>query len=128
MAGPGESAEQIASYSLHMADSGTDNFDRDFALSLLSADQDALYEIDQALKRIEEEHMRHLRADGQTHSPGAPGGHSLDALYRAGSGPAQAEAPCGSAAWPRWALWMPPARRSPSPKTKTPKRNPKEKE
>jgi RNA polymerase-binding transcription factor DksA len=36
-----------------MADSGTDNFDRDFALSLLSADQDALYEIDQALKRIE---------------------------------------------------------------------------
>ncbi|HNR71063.1 MAG TPA: TraR/DksA C4-type zinc finger protein [Verrucomicrobiota bacterium] len=48
-----ESAEQIASYSLHMADSGTDNFDRDFALSLLSADQDALYEIDQALKRIE---------------------------------------------------------------------------
>ena len=36
-----ESAEQIAGYSLHMADSGTDNFDRDFALSLLSSDQDA---------------------------------------------------------------------------------------
>jgi RNA polymerase-binding transcription factor DksA len=48
-----ESAEQMASYSLHMADSGTDNFDRDFALSLLSSDQDAIYEIEEALKRIE---------------------------------------------------------------------------
>jgi RNA polymerase-binding transcription factor DksA len=48
-----ESAEEIAGYSLHMADSGTDNFDRDFALSLLSSDQDAVYEIEEALKRIE---------------------------------------------------------------------------
>lgn len=47
-----ESAEQLDGYSLHMADCGTDNFDRDFALSLLSSDQDALYEIDEALKRI----------------------------------------------------------------------------
>jgi RNA polymerase-binding transcription factor DksA len=48
-----ESAEEMANYSLHMADSGTDNFDRDFALSLLSSDQDAIYEIEEALKRIE---------------------------------------------------------------------------
>lgn len=48
-----ESAQEMAGYSLHMADSGTDNFDRDFALSLLSADQDAVYEIEEALKRIE---------------------------------------------------------------------------
>jgi DnaK suppressor protein len=48
-----ESTEEINSYSLHMADSGTDNFDRDFALSLLSSDQDAIYEIEEALKRIE---------------------------------------------------------------------------
>src|ERR1051325_2458968 len=48
-----ESAEEMASYSFHMADSGTDNFDRDFALSLLSSDQDAIYEIEEALKRIE---------------------------------------------------------------------------
>ena len=48
-----ESAEEINSYSLHMADSGTDNFDRDFALSLLSSDQDALYEIEEALRRVE---------------------------------------------------------------------------
>lgn len=48
-----ESAVEMDGYSLHMADSGTDNFDRDFALSLLSSDQDAIYEIEEALKRIE---------------------------------------------------------------------------
>jgi DnaK suppressor protein len=48
-----ETAETLPGYSLHMADSGTDNFDRDFALSLLSSDQDAMYEIEEALKRIE---------------------------------------------------------------------------
>ena len=48
-----ESAQELAGYSLHMADSGTDNFDRDFALSLLSSDQDAVFEIEEALKRIE---------------------------------------------------------------------------
>ena len=47
-----ESAQEMAGYSLHMADSGTDNFDRDFALSLLSSDQDAVYEIEEALDRI----------------------------------------------------------------------------
>ena len=48
-----ESQSEMEGYSLHMGDSGTDNFDRDFALSLLSSDQDALYEIEEALKRIE---------------------------------------------------------------------------
>ena len=48
-----DSAQELPGYSLHMADSGTDNFDRDFALSLLSSDQDAVYEIEEALKRIE---------------------------------------------------------------------------
>lgn len=48
-----ESAQEMPGYSLHMADSGTDNFDRDFALSLLSSDKDAVYEIEEALKRIE---------------------------------------------------------------------------
>ena len=48
-----ESSQEMDSYSLHMADAGTDNFDRDFALSLLSSDQDAIYEIEAALRRIE---------------------------------------------------------------------------
>lgn len=48
-----ESQAEMENYSLHMGDSGTDNFDRDFALSLLSSDQDAIYEIEEGLKRIE---------------------------------------------------------------------------
>ncbi|MBH55318.1 MAG: hypothetical protein CMI18_13375 [Opitutaceae bacterium] len=42
----------IASYGQHMADEGTDNFDRDFALSLVSSEQEALSEIEKAIGRI----------------------------------------------------------------------------
>ncbi|MNC89376.1 General stress protein 16O [compost metagenome] len=35
-----------------MADAGTDTFDRDFALSLVSSEQEALSEIEAAIKRI----------------------------------------------------------------------------
>lgn len=38
---------------MHMGDAGSDAYDRDFALSLLSKEQDALYEINEALKRID---------------------------------------------------------------------------
>jgi DnaK suppressor protein len=48
-----DATEATPTYSMHMADAGTDSFDRDFALSLLSSDQDALYEIDEAIKRIQ---------------------------------------------------------------------------
>jgi RNA polymerase-binding transcription factor DksA len=37
----------------HQADAGSDAYEKDFALSLLSAEQDALYEIEEALKRID---------------------------------------------------------------------------
>ena len=50
---PRESSGDLSSYSLHMADQGTDNFDREFALNLVSSEQDVLYEIDDALRRIE---------------------------------------------------------------------------
>lgn len=42
----------LSGYGQHMADAGTDNFDRDFALSLVSNEQEALYEIEEAIKRI----------------------------------------------------------------------------
>lgn len=41
------------SFSSHMADAGTDTYDRDFALGMLSSEQDAIYEIEQALDRIQ---------------------------------------------------------------------------
>lgn len=48
-----EVSGELSGYSLHMADAGTDNFDREFALSLVSSEQEALYEIEEALKRLE---------------------------------------------------------------------------
>ncbi len=36
----------------HQGDAGSDAYDRDFALSVLAKEQDALYEIEQALRRI----------------------------------------------------------------------------
>jgi RNA polymerase-binding transcription factor DksA len=42
-----------SAFGMHQADAGSDAYDRDFALSLLSQEQDSLYEIDQALKRLE---------------------------------------------------------------------------
>ncbi len=47
-----EDSGDLSSYGQHMADSGTDTFDRDFALSLVSSEQEALTEIDSAIKRI----------------------------------------------------------------------------
>jgi RNA polymerase-binding transcription factor DksA len=49
-----EDSGDLSGYGQHMADAGTDNFDRDFALSLVSNEQEALYEIDQAIKRIKD--------------------------------------------------------------------------
>ena len=40
---------EASAFGMHQADAGSDAYDRDFALSLLSQEQDALYEIDQAL-------------------------------------------------------------------------------
>ena len=44
---------EASAFGMHQADAGTDAYDRDFALSLLSQEQDALYEIEEALKRVE---------------------------------------------------------------------------
>lgn len=38
---------------MHMGDAGSDAYDRDFALSMLTKEQDALYEINEALKRLD---------------------------------------------------------------------------
>jgi len=42
----------LSGYGQHMADAGTDTFDRDFALSLVSNEQEALAEIEAAIKRV----------------------------------------------------------------------------
>ena len=47
-----DDAGDLSGYSQHMADAGTDTFDRDFALSMVSSEQDALTEIEAAIERI----------------------------------------------------------------------------
>lgn len=45
---------EASAFGMHQADAGSDAYEKDFALSLLSQEQDALYEIEEALKRIEQ--------------------------------------------------------------------------
>ena len=49
-----DASEDKPTYSIHMADAATDSFDRDLTLGLASFEQEALYEVDAALKRIDD--------------------------------------------------------------------------
>jgi DnaK suppressor protein len=44
---------EASAFGMHQADAGSDAYDKDFALSLLSQEQDALWEIEEAIKRID---------------------------------------------------------------------------
>ncbi|MDD5409154.1 MAG: TraR/DksA family transcriptional regulator [Candidatus Omnitrophica bacterium] len=50
-----EASGDISGYTYHMADVATDNYDREFSLGLASNERGSLYELDDALKRIEDE-------------------------------------------------------------------------
>jgi RNA polymerase-binding transcription factor DksA len=66
---------EASAFGMHQADAGSDAYDRDFALSLLSQEQDALYEIEEALKRVE------LGTYGTCEMSGKPIAHArLEAL------------------------------------------------
>jgi DnaK suppressor protein len=49
-----EASGDISGYTLHMADVATDTYDREFSLGLASNDQEVLYDIADALKKIED--------------------------------------------------------------------------
>lgn len=49
-----DASGDISGYSFHMADVATDTYDREFSLGLASNDRQLLYDIDDALKRVEE--------------------------------------------------------------------------
>lgn len=49
-----EASGDISGYTFHMADVATDTYDREFSLGLVSNDREAIYELDDALKKIEE--------------------------------------------------------------------------
>lgn len=49
-----EASGDISGYTYHMADVATDNYDREFSLGIVSNERKFLYELDDALKRIED--------------------------------------------------------------------------
>lgn len=49
-----EASGDISGYTYHMADVATDTYDREFSLALASNEHKLLYELDDALKKIEE--------------------------------------------------------------------------
>lgn len=49
-----EASGDLSSYSYHMADMASDSYDRELSLNIASDEQKVIYEIDEALKRIEE--------------------------------------------------------------------------
>lgn len=49
-----DAAGDISGYTYHMADVATDTYDREFSLGIASNERKLIYEIDDALKKIEE--------------------------------------------------------------------------
>lgn len=49
-----EASGDISGYTYHMADVATDNYDREFSLGIASGERKLLYELGDALKKIED--------------------------------------------------------------------------
>jgi len=49
-----DASGDISGYTFHMADVATDTYDREFSLGIASNERQLIYELDDALKRIEE--------------------------------------------------------------------------
>jgi len=49
-----DASGDISGYTYHMADVATDTYDREFSLGLASNERQLLYELEEALKKIEE--------------------------------------------------------------------------
>jgi RNA polymerase-binding protein DksA len=52
-----DAAGDISGYTLHMADVATDTYDREFSLDLAANERERLFEIEDALKRIEDKNF-----------------------------------------------------------------------
>jgi RNA polymerase-binding protein DksA len=49
---PRDASGDLSSYTYHMADMATDNYDRDFSMGIATEEQKRLFAIEEALKRI----------------------------------------------------------------------------
>ena len=63
--GRGEEGGDSSAFGMHQADAGSDSYDRDFALNILSQEQDALHEIEEALLRIDSGEYGVCQGSGQ---------------------------------------------------------------
>ena len=71
----------------HQGDAGSDAYDRDFALSVLAKEQDALYEIEQALRRIQAGTYGICEISSRKIPQARLGGHSVRPADRRMPGP-----------------------------------------
>jgi len=51
---PREASGDLSAYTVHMADMAADTYERELSTNLVSSEQEVLYQIDDALKRIDE--------------------------------------------------------------------------
>ena len=51
---PRDASGDLSGYTVHMADMAADTYDRELSMNIVSSEQELLYQIDDALKRIDE--------------------------------------------------------------------------
>ena len=51
---PRDASGDLSAYTIHMADMAADTYDRELSMNLVSSEQEMLYQIDDALKRLED--------------------------------------------------------------------------
>ncbi len=51
---PRDASGDLSAYPVHMADMAADTYDRELSINIVSSEQEVLYQIDEALKRMEE--------------------------------------------------------------------------
>ncbi len=60
-----EASGDLSSHTLHMADMASDSYERDFAFDLVSNEQELMYKISEALRRIDEDKFGKCLACGK---------------------------------------------------------------
>ena len=51
---PRDASGDLSAYTVHMADMAADTYDRELSINFVSSEQEILYQIDDALKRLDE--------------------------------------------------------------------------
>src|SRR3989338_1155107 len=51
---PREASGDLSAYTIHMADMAADTYERELSMNIVSSEQEILYQIDDALKRLED--------------------------------------------------------------------------